>query len=200
MPHITPVTNATAAEGGDAPAGTEAEPPLSLDIDVVHDGGDWAAVAGADDLVRVAATAVAAELDLARSEVCVALSNDVQVAELNKSYRGKAAPTNVLSFPAGPTIPIDEDEARFLGDVVLALETLQREAGDLGLPVEHHMQHLVVHGLLHLLGYDHGTDVEAQAMEGLEVRILKRLGIADPYAAAGEPINPPEHLSQRTRS
>jgi probable rRNA maturation factor len=200
MPHITPVTNATAAEGGDAPAGTEAEPPLSLDIDVVHDGGDWAAVAGADDLVRVAATAVAAELDLARSEVCVALSNDVQVAELNKSYRGKAAPTNVLSFPAGPTIPIDEDEARFLGDVVIALETLQREAGDLGLPVEHHMQHLVVHGLLHLLGYDHGTDVEAQAMEGLEVRILKRLGIADPYAAAGEPINPPEHLSQRTRS
>jgi probable rRNA maturation factor len=56
------------------------------------------------------------------------------------------------------------------------------------------MQHLVVHGLLHLLGYDHGTDVGAQAMEGLEVRILKRLGIADPYAAAGEPINPPEHL------
>jgi probable rRNA maturation factor len=62
------------------------------------------------------------------------------------------------------------------------------------------MQHLVVHGLLHLLGYDHGTDVGAQAMEGLEVRILKRLGIADPYAAAGEPINPPEHLSQRTRT
>jgi probable rRNA maturation factor len=198
MPHITPVTNATAAEGGDAPAGTEAEPPLSLDIDVVHDGGDWAAVAGADDLVRVAATAVAAELDLARSEVCVALSNDVQVAELNKSYRGKAAPTNVLSFPAGPTIPIDEDEARFLGDVVIALETLQREAGDLGLPVEHHMQHLVVHGLLHLLGYDHRTDTEAQAMEGLEVRILARLGIADPYAAAGEPLNP-EHISKRAR-
>jgi len=200
MPHIAPVTNATAAEGGDAHAGTDAEPPLSLDIDVVHDGGDWAAVAGADEFVRVAAAAVAAELDLTGSEACVALSNDAQVAELNKSYRGKAAPTNVLSFPAGPTIPIDENDARFLGDVVLALETLQREAGDLGLPVEHHMQHLVVHGLLHLLGYDHGTDAEAQAMEGLEVRILKRLGIADPYAAAGEPINPPEHLSQRTRS
>lgn len=200
MPHNAPVTNANAAEGGDAHASADPEPPLSLDIDVVHDGGYWAAVAGADELVRVAAAAVAAELDLTGSEACVALSNDAQVAELNKSYRGKAAPTNVLSFPAGPTIPIDENDARFLGDVVLALETLQREAGDLGLPVEHHMQHLVVHGLLHLLGYDHGTDAEAQAMEGLEVRILKRLGIADPYAAAGEPINPPEHLSQRTRS
>jgi probable rRNA maturation factor len=105
----------------------------------------------------------------------------------------------VLSFPAGPTIPIDENEARFLGDVVLALETLQREAGDLGLPVEHHMQHLLVHGLLHLFGYDHEMDEEARAMESLEVRILKRLGIADPYAAAGKPINLPEHTS-RTRS
>ncbi len=193
MPHIAPVTNATAAEGGDTPAGTDAEPPLSLYIDVVQDGGDWTAVAGTDELVRGAAAALAAELDLTGSEACVALSNDAQVAELNKSYRGKGAPTNVLSFPAAPTIPIDENDARFLGDVVLALETLQREAGDLGLPVEHHMQHLVVHGLLHLLGYDHGTDEEAQAMEALEVRILKRLGIADPYAAAGEPVNLPEH-------
>jgi probable rRNA maturation factor len=200
MPHIVPVTNETATEGGDAQAGTEAEPPLSLDIDVVHDGGDWAAIAGADELVRLAAAAVAAELELVASEACVALSNDSQVAELNKSYRGKAAPTNVLSFPAGPSIPIHENEARFLGDVVLALETLQREAGDLGLPVRHHVQHLVVHGVLHLLGYDHGTDEEARAMEGLEVRILRRLGIADPYAAAGEPIHLPEHLSQRTRS
>ena len=200
MPHTVPVTNAPAVDGGDAPTGADPHPPLSLDIDVVHDGGDWASVAGADELVRAAAAAAAAELDLAHSEACVALSDDAQVAELNKSYLGKAAPTNVLSFPAGPTIPIDENEARFLGDVVLAFETLQREAGALGLPVEHHMQHLVVHGLLHLLGYDHGTDVEAQAMEDLEVRILKRLGIADPYAMAGEPINPPEHLSQRTRT
>ena len=119
-----------------------------------------------------AAAARAPNSILPRSEACVALSTDEQVAELNSSYRGKPAPTNVLSFPAGPTIPIDENEARFLGDVVLALETLQREAGDLGLPVEHHLQHLVVHGLLHLFGYDHETDEEAQAMESLEVRIL----------------------------
>jgi probable rRNA maturation factor len=199
MPHTVPATIAPAVGSGDAPAGADPEPPLSLDIDVVHEGGDWSAVAGADDLVRAAAAALAAELDLAASEACVALSSDEQVAKLNKSYRGKAAPTNVLSFPAGPTIPIDENEARFLGDVVLALETLQREAGDLGLPIEHHMQHLLVHGLLHLFGYDHEMDEEARAMESLEVRILKRLGIADPYAAAGKPINLPEHTS-RTRS
>ncbi len=188
MPHNVPVTNAIGADGGgDAHAGSD-EPPLSLDIDVVHDGGDWETVAGAETLVRTAAAALAAELPLGRSEACIALSNDAQIAELNGSYRGKPAPTNVLSFPAGFSIPIDDDDPRFLGDVVLALETLQREAAELGLPIEHHMQHLVVHGLLHLLGYDHGTDQEAQAMESLEVRILQRLGITDPYAAAGEPV------------
>jgi len=199
MPHTTPVTNATAGDGADAHAGSD-EPPLSLDIDVVHDGGDWETVAGAEALVRAAATAVACELGFGRTEVCIALSDDAQVAELNGSYRGKPAPTNVLSFPAGPTVPIGEDDPQFLGDVVLALETLQREAAELGLPIEHHMQHLVVHGLLHLLGYDHGTDQEAQAMESLEVRILQRLGIADPYATAGEPLNLSEQTSQRTKS
>jgi probable rRNA maturation factor len=198
MPHPAPVTNATAGDGGDAHAGSD-EPPLSLDIDVVYDGGDWETVVGAEALVRAAATALAGELGLGRSEVCVVLSDDAQVAELNGSYRGKPAPTNVLSFPAGPSIPIGDDDPQFLGDVVLAFETLQCEAAELGLPLEHHMQHLVVHGLLHLLGYDHGTDQEAQAMESLEVQILRRLGIADPYATAGEPVNLPEQASQRTK-
>ena len=185
MPHTAPVTNGI-ADGGEAAAGSD-EPPLSLDIDVVHDGGDWSTVADAENRVRLAARKVASSLHLARSEVCVALSCDAQVAELNGSYRGKPVATNVLSFPAGPGIPIDDDDHRFLGDVVLALETLQREAAEQGVPVEHHMQHLVVHGLLHLLGYDHMTEEEAQVMEGIEVGILGRLGIADPYAAAGEP-------------
>ena len=199
MPHTAPVTNATAGDAGDVHGGSD-EPPLSLDIDVVHDGGDWEMVAGAEALVRAAAAALAGELGLGRTEVCVALSDDAQVAELNGSYRGKPAPTNVLSFPAGPSVLVGDDDPHFLGDVVLALETLQREAAELGLPLEHHMQHLVVHGLLHLLGYDHGTDQEAQAMESLEVRILQRLGIADPYATAGEPVNLTEQASQRTKS
>jgi probable rRNA maturation factor len=199
MVQTAPVTNATTGDGGDAHAGSD-EPPLSLDIDVVHDGGDWEMVAGAEALVRGAAAAVAGELGLGRTEVCVALSDDAQVAQLNGSYRGKPAPTNVLSFPAGPSVPVGDDDPQFLGDVVLASETLQREAAELGLPLEHHMQHLVVHGLLHLLGYDHGTDQEAQAMESLEVRILQRLGIADPYATGGEPVNLTEQASQRTKS
>jgi len=197
MPHTAPGTNAI-ADGGEAAAGSD-EPPLSLDIDVVHDGGDWSTVADAENRVRLAAREVAASLQLARSEVCVALSCDTQVAELNGSYRGKPTPTNVLSFPAGPGIPIDDDDPRFLGDVVLSLETLQREAAELGLPVEHHMQHLVVHGLLHLLGYDHTTDEEAQVMEGLEVGILGRLGIADPYAAAGEQTHIHEQTGQYSK-
>jgi len=186
MPHPASGTGLPPSDGADD-APTESELPPSLHIDVVHDGGDWNLVAGADGLVERAAAMAADELGLSSAEVCVALSNDAQVAELNGSYRGKPSPTNVLSFPAVPLLPRD-GEPRFLGDIVLALETLQREAADLGVPLAHHMQHLVVHGLLHLLGYDHNADEEAKEMEGLEVRILARLGIADPYAGAGEPI------------
>ncbi len=121
------------------------------------------------------------------SEACVALSSDAEVARLNATYRGKQAATNVLSFPAGPA-PAGGGDVRLLGDLVLAAETVTREAAELGLPLEHHLQHLVVHGLLHLLGYDHEMDEEAETMEALEVRILARLGIDDPYAAAGEPL------------
>ena len=178
-----------APDAGAEDASVGEDPQSSIDIDVVHDGGAWDQVSDAETLVRVAAAAVARDLDLGRSEVCIALSSDEQVAELNGSYRGKLKPTNLLSFPAVPMLPV-EGEPKFLGDVVLALETLQREAADLGVPVEHHMQHLVVHGLLHLLGYDHQTDNDANEMEGLEVKILAGLGVADPYADAGEPIEP----------
>jgi len=184
MPSISPGSAASPNDGAEVADG---DPPISSVIDVVHDGGDWEAVAGADELVRVAARAVTQDLALENIEVCVALSSDEQVAELNGSYRGKPTPTNVLSFPAVPMLPMEGD-ARFLGDIALALETLQREADDMGVPVAHHLQHLVVHGFLHLLGYDHLTDTEAEEMEALEVRILSRLGIPDPYANAGDPI------------
>jgi probable rRNA maturation factor len=194
MPHISPGTDAPTQDGADG-APSDAEPPLSIDIDVVREAGDWDRVPGAGELVRGAAGAVARETSLSNAEVCVALADDAQVAELNASYRGKDKPTNVLSFPAVPMLPVD-DEPRFLGDIILALETLEREAADLGLPLAHHMQHLVVHGLLHLLGYDHQTEDEAKEMEGLEVRILAQLAIADPYAAAGEPIDGPSGESE----
>ena len=193
MPKISPDSATPPNDGAEVADG---DPPISIVIDVVHDGGDWDAVAGAEDLVCAAGRAVATEFALENTEVCVALSSDDQVAELNGSYRGKPAPTNVLSFPAVAMVPM-EGEARFLGDIALALETLQREAGDMGVPVAHHLQHLVVHGLLHLLGYDHLTDSEAEEMEALEVRVLSSLGVADPYANAGEPIRQSMSHSER---
>jgi probable rRNA maturation factor len=164
---------------GDANACPD-EPPISIDIDVVVDSGDWDTVAGASALVEAAAAALGREIELEPSQACVALSDDEQVEALNTNYRGKAKPTNVLSFPAAQSAHASDD-VRFLGDIVLALETLRREAEEQGIPVEHHLQHLVVHGLLHLLGHDHETDAEAEVMERLEVRILAHLGIPDPY-------------------
>lgn len=195
MPHIAPGTDVPPHAGADG-VQAEGEPPLSLIVDVVHESGDWSRVGGADGLVRAAACAVARALDISDAEVCVALSDDAQVAELNGSYRGKPTPTNVLSFPAVPMLPVDGDP-RFLGDVILALETLEREAADFGVPLPHHLQHLVVHGLLHLLGYDHQTEEEAQEMEGLEVRVLAGLAINDPYAALGDPIDASATDSER---
>lgn len=198
MPQAAPRPNVSSADGGDACATPDAEPPIGLHIDVVHEGGDWAALDESSDRVRGAAAALSAELGIADGEACVALSSDRHVAELNSTYRGKPTPTNVLSFPASGRV--GAVPSRFLGDVVLAQETIAREAAELGLPFDDHLQHLVVHGLLHLLGYDHETHHEAQKMEALEVRILGRLGIADPYAAAGEPLlTPPRHETKRVK-
>jgi probable rRNA maturation factor len=186
MPAAFPSPSIASPDGGEGRA-ADAEPPIGLSIDVVHEAGEWGSLPALTETIGGAAAALAAELGLAASEACVALSCDADVAKLNAAYRGKPAPTNVLSFPAGASAHADTAQARFLGDVVLAAETVQREAAPLGLPLDHHVRHLVVHGLLHLLGFDHETDEEAQAMEALEVRILSRLGIANPYAAAEAP-------------
>jgi probable rRNA maturation factor len=113
------------------------------------------------------------------------LVDDQEMQTLNRTWRGKDAATNVLSFPAGEAVgQVDEDfsEPRPLGDVVLAGETILREAAAQNIAVTDHAAHLVVHGVLHLLGYDHMRDDEAEAMEALETNVLLTLGIADPYA------------------
>lgn len=114
-------------------------------------------------------------------DCCLVLGHDRQVRRLNRDYRGKDKPTNVLSFAAldGGTPP--RGEIWSLGDVVLALGVCRKEAKAQGKSLEQHLMHLVIHGVLHLLGYDHEADDEAERMEGLEIAALKRLGIGNPY-------------------
>lgn len=113
------------------------------------------------------------------AEVSVLFADDALVRDLNARWRGQDKPTNVLSFPAAPE---NAPGPRMLGDIVLAYETVAREAHEAGKPLDHHAAHLLVHGFLHLLGYDHETDAEAAIMEAREVRILQTLDIPDPYA------------------
>ncbi|MCC7252244.1 rRNA maturation RNase YbeY [Hyphomicrobium sp.] len=156
--------------------------PLWLSLDILHEAGDWSRLGDRDALIAAAGRALAADPRFAAqapSEACVALSDDETVRSLNSRFRGKDKPTNVLSFPAlegfGATSP------QSLGDIVLAQETIEREALEQGVPAAHHLQHLVVHGLLHLLGFDHETEAQAQEMEGIEIQILATLGVANPY-------------------
>ena len=128
---------------------------------------------GAVRLARRAAKAALAAAADGPSEVSLALSDDAAVRALNRDYRGKDKPTNVLSFESG--------ERPFLGDVVLALETVLAEAEAQGKPPADHFSHLVVHGVLHLLGHDHETKSGARRMENLEVSVLAGLGVPDPY-------------------
>ena len=140
----------------------------------------WDVQPAAEKTVRTA-IAAAAEFEPAAGEMSVVLTDDAAIQALNRDWRKIDKPTNVLSFPAAtPKLP---GVPALLGDVIVAYETLAREARDENKPVLHHLAHLVVHGYLHLLGYDHQTDSEADAMEGLERKILARLEIADPYRA-----------------
>ena len=114
-------------------------------------------------------------------EVSLVFTDDASIREINAEWRQQDKPTNVLSFPAFPVTP-GEKPGPMLGDIVIARETVEREAVDLGKSFEEHLTHLLVHGFLHLLGYDHMETEEAEEMEALETRILASLGISDPYA------------------
>lgn len=157
--------------------------PRVIEVDVVEDDGNWSALSDAQTLIERAAAAVAQELggSVGSGMVAVALSSDASVEVLNGQFRGKPKPTNVLSFPAGEGVPDG-----FIGDVILAAETVRREADEQGVPLAHHVQHLVVHGILHLLGYDHISAADAERMEAIEISILSKLGVANPYTGALE--------------
>ena len=136
-----------------------------------------------DAACRVAAADIAGR----SVEIGIALADDAETARLNGRYRGIGRPTDVLSFASGESVGGKGgrgEPPQMLGDIVIAFETSARDAARAGKRLDHHLQHLVVHGLLHLLGYDHETERDANRMEALEVEILKRLGIADPYGDA----------------
>jgi probable rRNA maturation factor len=149
----------------------------SLKIDVHVDSDLWKKESSMRTVVRRAVSQAAATLSTPGAELAVVLTDDAAIRLLNRHWRGVDAPTNVLSFPtknAGGEPPL-------IGDIVLAYETVAREAGAEHKSFAHHVAHLVVHGFLHLLGYDHERDRDAEKMERAERDILRRLSIPDPY-------------------
>jgi len=158
---------------------TRRRPARGPAVDVVVASARWRRVPRAAGIVR-RAIAAAAPAGMRRAELAVTLTSDRAIRALNRRWRGKDAPTNVLSFPAPEQRP---GGPRHLGDVVIAYETVASEAAAENKAFGHHLAHLAVHGFLHLLGYDHESDRQAEAMERRERRILARLGVPDPYAA-----------------
>lgn len=180
MPAVSP-------QPDDAPA---LEPEVlsvgPLDVELRVEGGGWPEPARLAALAEQAVGAVLAETRAVvppGAELSILFSDDAHVRALNARWRGADKPTNVLSFPLAriaPGAPLPPA----LGDIVLAAETVAREAALDGKPTERHILHLIVHGLLHLMGHDHRDDDEAEAMENLERRTLARLAVPDPYSEA----------------
>jgi probable rRNA maturation factor len=148
-------------------------------IDIVIDSELWTAEPKAEETVRRAIAQAADIITVQDTELAVALTDDAAIRALNNQWRGLDTPTNVLSFPAPASLR--GDAPVHIGDIAIAYETVAREAKSDGKPFVHHLSHLAVHGFLHLLGYDHESEPEAEAMESQERAILARLGIPDPY-------------------
>jgi probable rRNA maturation factor len=166
------------------------EPDASIEVSVSSAGWtdalpDAEAVAGAAARPAVARGLAAAAIAPPQCvELGIHLADDTEQHRLNRDWRGIDGSTNVLAFPGwDPAVPLPADAPLLLGDIVVAYETAAREAEEQGTPFADHFRHLVVHGVLHLCGYDHASDAEAAVMEALEAVILAELGVADPYAA-----------------
>jgi probable rRNA maturation factor len=154
---------------------------IGVTIEVEIEADAWLeALPDAAARVRAAVEAALAEAKgPAEAEITVLLTDDAEQRTLNAQFRGKDKPTNVLSFPS------PEFAAPHVGDVALAYETCAGEAQEQSKPLSDHLSHLVAHGVLHLLGWDHESDAEAEAMEALERKVMARLGVPDPYLARG---------------
>ncbi len=161
---------------------------MTLQADIAIECESWSELGDLDQIVNAALLAAAKEADiklLDGAEISLLFCDDLRMREINHEWRGFDKPTNVLSFPA---VPVDRlESAPLLGDIAIAFETVLRESQEEEKSLRDHTSHMVVHGMLHLLGYDHETDEEAEEMEGIERAALARLNIADPYAAT-EPV------------
>jgi probable rRNA maturation factor len=162
-----------------AAAQSEFSDASAVDIDIVAESALWDAEPTSDATLRRAILAAAAVMSTRGAELAVVLSDDASIQTLNRQWRNIDKPTNVLSFPSGA--PRHDGQPVLLGDIVIAYETMATEAKAEDKPFLHHLSHLAVHGFLHLVGHDHETDPEADAMEALERDILARLDIPDPY-------------------
>ncbi|MGD9800398.1 MAG: rRNA maturation RNase YbeY [Parvularculaceae bacterium] len=146
------------------------------DFDVIIEDERWFGALDGVDAFAERCRAAAADFEPALAAgAALLLADDRTLADLNQRFRGIEKPTNVLSFPSGR-------DTGFLGDIAIAFETCLRESEAQGIAFRDHAAHLIVHGLLHLAGYDHEADDEANEMESLETRILAKLGVTDPYA------------------
>jgi probable rRNA maturation factor len=173
------------------------EAGAGLNIDVLVESDNWQKAGSAEAAIQRALKRAAATLSTKTGEVAIVLTDDAAMRTLNRNWRGVDAATNVLAFPArnvapptgvcrhsvnrGGELGCGNYLCKHLGDVVLAYETIEREACRGGKPFEHHLAHLVVHGFLHLLGYDHANDAQARRMETTERTILSDLAVPDPY-------------------
>lgn len=158
---------------------------MGIAVDVSVEAGDWPA---GEDLEALASACVAAGvvrlgLQEADSELSVLFTDDAAIRALNAEWRGKDRATNVLSFPAFEISPGDPP-GPLLGDIAIACETVRAEAELEGKPFDNHLRHLIVHGFLHVLGYDHENDADAEKMEDAERAILADMGVPDPYSEA----------------
>lgn len=159
----------------------------SDNLDILVDAPGW--TAKFDDIEALCRRAILAALAVAPADrrqpaISVLFTGDATMRRLNRTYRGQDKATNVLSFPAGPEDEGGDDRpspAPWLGDIAVGLEAAMREAEDEGKAPADHVCHLIVHGTLHLLGYDHGDDADARVMEQLETQVLAGLGVPDPY-------------------
>jgi probable rRNA maturation factor len=162
-------------------------PQVALPLTEVLVAADcWHSEPDAEAVIRraIATAAASVDADIGGAELAVMLTDDSTMRTLNRDWRGIDKPTNVLSFPAQPPPAAGKagKPPRMLGDIAIAYETMRGEADGQGKPFNHHLSHLAIHGFLHLIGYDHENDGDAEAMEAREAEILALLGIPDPYA------------------